>query len=56
MSAVYANGSESEPAVAQLAVVPDDSQLQAVKGVAVAPVSASAVKADWAAPVDRDVV
>lgn len=54
--AVYANGSESEPAVAQLAVVPDDSQLQAVKGVAVAPVSASAVKADWAAPVDRDVV
>lgn len=56
VSAVYANGSESEPAVAQLAVVPDDSQLQAVKGVAVAPVSASAVKADWAAPVDRDVV
>ena len=54
--AVYANGSESEQAVAQLAVVPDDSQLQAVKGVAVAPVSASAVKADWAAPVDRDVV
>ena len=54
--AVYANGSESEPAVAQLAVVPDDSQLQAVKGVAVAPVSASAVKANWAAPVDRDVV
>lgn len=54
--AVYANGSESEPAVAQLAVVPDDSQLQAVKGVAVAPVSASAVKADWAAPIDRDVV
>lgn len=56
VSAVYANGSESEQAVAQLAVVPDDSQLQAVKGVAVAPVSASAVKADWAAPVDRDVV
>lgn len=56
VSAVYANGSESEPAVAQLAVVPDDSQLRAVKGVAVAPVSASAVKADWAAPVDRDVV
>lgn len=56
VSAVYANGSESEPAVAQLAVVPDDSQLQAMKGVAVAPVSASAVKADWAAPVDRDVV
>lgn len=56
VSAVYANGSESEPAVAQLAVVPDDSQLQAVKGVAVAPVSASAVKANWAAPVDRDVV
>ena len=56
VSAVYVNGSESEPAVAQLAVVPDDSQLQAVKGVAVAPVSASAVKADWAAPVDRDVV
>lgn len=56
VSAVYANGSESEPAVAQLAVVPDNSQLQAVKGVAVAPVSASAVKADWAAPVDRDVV
>ena len=54
--AVYANGSESEPTVAQLAVVPDDSQLQAVKGVAVASVSASAVKADWAAPVDRDVV
>lgn len=56
VSAVYVNGSESEQAVAQLAVVPDDSQLQAVKGVAVAPVSASAVKADWAAPVDRDVV
>lgn len=56
VSAVYANGSESEQAVAQLAVVPDDSQLQAVKGVAVAPVSASAVKADWAASVDRDVV
>lgn len=56
VSAVYANGSESEQAVAQLAVVPDNSQLQAVKGVAVAPVSASAVKADWAAPVDRDVV
>ncbi|MDY5469926.1 MAG: hypothetical protein SPG68_00445 [Prevotella sp.] len=56
VSAVYSNGSESEQAVAQLAVVPDDSQLQAVKGVAVAPVSASAVKADWAAPVDRDVV
>lgn len=56
VSAVYANGSESEPTVAQLAVVPDDSQLQAVKGVAVAPVSASAVKADWTAPVDRDVV
>ena len=56
VSAVYADGSESEQAVAQLAVVPDDSQLQAVKGVAVAPVSASAVKADWAAPVDRDVV
>lgn len=56
VSAVYANGSESEQVVAQLAVVPDDSQLQAVKGVAVAPVSASAVKADWAAPVDRDVV
>lgn len=56
VSAVYSNGSESEQAVAQLAVVPDDSQLQAMKGVAVAPVSASAVKADWAAPVDRDVV
>ena len=56
VSAVYVNGSESEQAVAQLAVVPDDSQLKAVKGVAVAPVSASAVKADWAAPVDRDVV
>lgn len=40
----------------EVLVVPDDSQLQAVKGVDVAPVSASAVKANWAAPVDRDVV
>ena len=56
VSAVYANGVESEQTIVQLDVTPDDSQLQAVSGVEVAPVSASAVKATWQQPLDRDVV
>lgn len=56
VSAVYANSVESEQTIVQLDVTPDDSQLQAVSGVKVAPVSASAVKATWQQPLDRDVV
>lgn len=54
VSAVYANGNESAQTVTTLAVTPDETQLQNVPGVAVAPATASAVNATWKAPVDRD--
>lgn len=54
VSALYANGKESDQTVATLNVTPDDSQLLNVPGVAVSPASASAVNATWKAPVDRD--